>query len=129
MSKPLRLAIAGLGTVGVGVIKIIQQHADLIESRAGRPITITAINARTRDKDRGVDVSAYQWMDGAAEFANMDDVDVVVELVGGSDGLAFDLAKKSLGNGKHFVTANKALMAHHGYELAALAEENGVSLS
>jgi len=129
MSKPLRLAIAGLGTVGVGVIKIIQQHADLIESRAGRPVTITAINARTRDKDRGVKISDYQWMDGAAEFANMDDVDVVVELIGGSDGLALDLAKKALGNGKHFVTANKALMAHHGFELAALAEKNGVSLS
>lgn len=128
MSKPLRLAIAGLGTVGVGVVKIIQQHADLIESRAGRPVTITAINARNRDKDRGVDVSAYQWMDGAAEFAGMDDVDVVVELVGGSDGLALDLARKALGNGKHFVTANKALMAHHGFELAALAEDNEVSL-
>lgn len=129
MDKPLKLAIAGLGTVGVGVTKIIQNHADLIAKRAGRPITITAVNARNRDKDRGVDVSAYQWVDDTAAFVDMDDVDVVVELIGGSDGTAYDLAKKTLGKGKHFVTANKALLAHHGHELASLAEDNKVNLA
>ncbi len=129
MDKPLKLAIAGLGTVGVGVTKIIQNHADLIAKRAGRPITITAVNARNRDKDRGVDVSAYQWVDDTAAFADMDDIDVVVELIGGSDGTAYDLAKKALGKGKHFVTANKALLAHHGHELASLAEDNKVNLA
>lgn len=128
MTKPLRLALAGLGTVGTGVIKIIQKHGDLLAQRAGRPVEIVAVHARSRSKDRGVDISAYEWVDDAAAFAAMDTVDVVVELVGGSDGLAYDLAKKTLGSGKHFVTANKALLAHHGYELAQLAEKNGVSL-
>ena len=129
MSKPLKLAIAGLGTVGVGVIKIIQQHGEVIAKRAGRPIEIIAVNARNRSKERGVDLSAYEWIDNTAALSQMDNVDVVIELIGGADGIAYSLVKDSVSNGKHVVTANKALLAHHGHELANLSEDNNVSIN
>ncbi len=128
--KPLRLGIAGLGTVGVGVVKIIQQHAEVLAARSGgRAIEITAVSARDAGKDRGVDISAYAWVDNAADLAARDDVDVVVELIGGSEGLALTLVKAALESGKHVVTANKALLAHHGHKLASIAESKGVSLN
>lgn len=127
--EPFKLAIAGLGTVGVGVIKALQEHADLIAARAGHPVQIVAVNAQNRDKDRGVDVSAYEWVDDTVSMADIPDVNAVIELIGGSDGVAYALAKKSLANKKHFITANKALLAHHGYDLAVLAEDNNVSLA
>ncbi|MGB0720170.1 MAG: homoserine dehydrogenase [Bdellovibrionales bacterium] len=128
MSEAFRLGIAGLGTVGAGVVKNIQQHDDVLAARAGRRVTITAVSARDKTRDRGVDLSGYAWVDDAADLAAQDDVDCVVELVGGSEGLALDLVRAALSNGKHVVTANKALLAHHGAELAALAEENNVGL-
>lgn len=127
--KPFKLAIAGLGTVGIGVLRILQDHADLLASRAGRPIEVVAVNAQNRNKDRGIEISGYDWIDDTVELAGLQDVDAIIELIGGSDGVALALAKKTLGNKKHFITANKALLAHHGYELALLAEENGVSLA
>lgn len=128
MSKPFKLAIAGLGTVGAGVIKIVQQNAAELEQRAGRKIEVVAVNASNKNKDRGVDISSYEWIDDTQSLSSLDDVDVVIEMIGGSDGAAYALVTSALENGKHVVTANKALMAHHGYELAKLAEENGVSL-
>ena len=127
MSKPIRIALAGLGTVGAGVIRLVEENRDLIARRAGGPIEIVAITARNRTKDRGVDLSPYKWVDDMAELAS-EDVDVVVELVGGSDGPSLTLARKTLQNGKAFVTANKAMIAHHGMELAKLAEEKGAAL-
>ncbi len=129
MSQPLRLGIAGLGTVGIGTVKIVQEHAALLSTRAGRPVEITCVSARDAAKDRGVDLSAYEWIDNAIDLASHGDVDVVLELIGGSEGAAYDLVKAALSNGKHVVTANKALLAHHGFELATLAEELCVSLS
>ncbi len=126
---PLRLGIAGLGTVGGGVVKIVQKHAEMLAVRAGRSIEVTAVSARDASKDRGVDLSGYDWVDDAADLAVRDDVDAVVEMIGGSEGLAYDLVKTALSNGKHVVTANKALLAHHGFELAKLAEDNNVSLA
>lgn len=126
--QPLRIALAGLGTVGGGVIRLVETNADLIARRAGRPVRIVAISARDRAKDRGVDLSPYDWQDDMAAMALRDDVDVVVELVGGSDGPALTLARKALGSGKALVTANKAMIAHHGLELAKMAEEAGVAL-
>ena len=126
--KPFRLGIAGLGTVGRGVVKIIQNHAGALAMRAG-PIEVTCVSARDASKDRGVDVSGYDWVDNALDMATRDDVDAVVELIGGSEGLAYDLVKAALQNGKHVVTANKALLAHHGFELAKLAEDNNVALA
>jgi len=128
MAQPLRIALAGLGTVGGGVIRLIEANAALIERRAGRKISITAISARDRNKDRGVDLSPYAWEDDMTAMAARPDVDIVVELVGGSDGPALTLARNALRHGKGLVSANKAMIAHHGMELAALAEEHGAPL-
>lgn len=125
MSQPLRLGIAGLGTVGVGVVKIIQNQADLLTLRTGRAITISAISARTRKKDRGVDLSAYAWEDDPVALAKRDDVDVYVELMGGSNGTAKASIQAALDAGKDVVTANKALLALHGQMLAEKAEAAG----
>ncbi len=125
MSAPLRLGIAGLGTVGIGVIKIIQKHADLLSARSGRPVTITAVSARDRMKNRDADLSAYAWEDDPVKLAMRDDVDIYVELIGGDEGVARESVELALKSGKDVVTANKALLAMHGQELAELAEENG----
>ncbi|GGE03919.1 homoserine dehydrogenase [Polymorphobacter glacialis] len=128
MPEPLNIGLAGLGNVGAGVVKLLARNADLIARRAGRPITITAVSARDRNRDRGADLSSYTWVDDAAELSQRDDVDVVVELVGGSDGPALTLARHTLQAGKSFVTANKAMLAHHGLDLAQLAETKGAAL-
>ena len=127
-SAPLRIALAGLGTVGVGVIRLIEANADLIARRAGRKLAITAISARDRSKPRGIDISAYAWEDDMAAMAARADVDVVVEMIGGADGPALALARTALAGGKALVTANKAMIAHHGLALAAAAEAAGVAL-
>lgn len=126
---PLRLGVAGLGTVGGGVIKIVQKHADMLQTRCGRAIEITAVSARDASKDRVVDLSSYDWVDDALDLAVRDDVDVIVEMVGGSEGLAKELVEAALKKKKHVITANKALLAHHGFELAQSAEDNGVILA
>ena len=125
MSSPLRLGIAGLGTVGIGVVKIVQKHADLLALRAGRPITITAVSARDRLKNRSADISAYRFETDPVAVATADDVDVYVELIGGENGAARDSIEAALRAGKDVITANKALLAVHGAELAALAESLG----
>ncbi len=125
---PLRIAIAGLGTVGAGVIRLLETNADLIAARAGRPIEVVAVSARARGKDRGIDISAFAWEDDMTRLAECDDVDVVVELVGGSDGPALALSRTALAQGKGLVTANKAMIAHHGLELAQAAESGNSPL-
>ena len=125
MTSPLRLGIAGLGTVGAGVVKIIRSQAELLSARAGRPITISAISARSRDKDRGVPLMDYAWEDDPVALAKRDDVDVFVELMGGSDGPAKAATEAALAAGKDVVTANKAMLALHGQALAEAAEETG----
>ncbi|EQB18803.1 MAG: homoserine dehydrogenase [Novosphingobium lindaniclasticum] len=128
MVEPLNIALAGLGTVGTGVVRLIETNAELIARRARRPIRIAAVSARDRTKDRGVDLSRYDWEDDPAALAARSDVDVVVEMVGGSDGPALALARGAIGKGKGLVTANKAMIAHHGLELASAAEKAGVAL-
>ncbi len=125
MSAPLRLGIAGLGTVGIGLVKIIQNHADLLTKRSGQQITISAVSARSKDKDRGVDLSAYAWEDNAVDLAKRDDVDIYVELIGGHEGPAKDSIEAAIAAGKDVVTANKALLAIHGQALAEAAEAKG----
>ena len=124
-AAPLRLGLAGLGTVGTGVVKIVQTHADLIAARSGRPVTITAVSARSRTKNRGVDLSDYAWEDDPVALATRPDVDVFVEVMGGHDGAAKDATEAALAAGKDVVTANKALLAHHGQALALAAETAG----
>ncbi|MEY1554810.1 homoserine dehydrogenase [Yoonia sp. R2331] len=125
MTKPLRLGIAGLGTVGVGVVKIVQQQAELLARRAGRPIEVVAVTARSKSKNRDVDLSGYDWEDSAEALATRTDVDVFVELIGGDEGPAKDATEAALKAGKDVVTANKALLAIHGQALAELAEGQG----
>ncbi|WP_104018352.1 homoserine dehydrogenase [Roseovarius nitratireducens] len=125
MSTPLRLGIAGLGTVGTGVVRIVRQKAEILARRAGRPVTISAVSARTRDRDRGVSLSGYAWEDDPVALARRDDVDVFVELMGGSDGPAKAATEAAIATGKDVVTANKAMLAHHGQALALAAEEAG----
>ena len=128
MTEPLKVALAGLGTVGAGVVKILDANAALIGRRAGRPIAIVAVSARDRSRDRGIDVARFEWIDDMTTLAARDDVDVVVELIGGADGPALTLARTTLARGKAFVTANKAMIAHHGIELARAAEVAGAPL-
>lgn len=128
MAEPLKLAIAGLGTVGAGVLRLLATNEALLTSRAGRTLKVTAVSARDRAKDRGVDLSGVAWEDDMTALAARDDVDVVVELVGGSDGPALALARAALDHGKGFVTANKAMIAHHGLELSQLAEAKSAPL-
>ena len=124
-AAPLRLGLAGLGTVGIGVVRIVQSHADLIAARAGRKVEITAVSARDRIKNRDVDLSAYAWEDDPANLAARPDIDVFVEVMGGHDGPARAATEAALAAGKDVVTANKALLAHHGQTLAEMAEAAG----
>lgn len=128
MAEPLRVALAGLGTVGAGVIRLVEANAALIARRAGRPIAITVISARDRSKKRPVDLTPYTWEDDMVILGERPDVDVVVELVGGADGPALSCARATIEAGKALVTANKAMIAHHGLELAAKAEAAKVAL-
>ena len=128
MTQPLRIALAGLGTVGGGVITLLDTNRELIERRAGRPIEVVAVSARDRSRDRGFDLGRFAWEDRPAALVARDDVDVVVELIGGSDGPALGLARDCLAAGKSFVTANKAMIAHHGLELAEAAEKANAAL-
>ena len=122
MSTALRVGVAGLGTVGAATVQLLAGQNAMLAARAGRPIEVTAVSARDRRKNRGADLSQMTWCDDARELAALDDVDVVVELIGGADGIARDLVEAALAAGKHVVTANKALLAHHGTALAARAE-------
>jgi homoserine dehydrogenase len=127
--SPLRIGIAGLGTVGAGTIKLLESQAALISLRCGRDIKVTAVSARDKAKDRGVDLSGYKWHDDPVGLASDDEVDVIAELIGGEDGAAKVLVEAAIANGKHVVTANKALIAHHGTELAKSAEAANVALA
>ncbi|GAK44085.1 homoserine dehydrogenase [Tepidicaulis marinus] len=128
MKEPLKLAIAGLGTVGGGVVKVLTEEAKRIEALCGRKIEIVAVSARHRQHDRGFDIDAFRWYDDPVAMAADPDSDVFVELIGGSDGAAKLAVEQALASGKHVVTANKALIAHHGTTLARMAEENQVAL-
>jgi homoserine dehydrogenase len=122
----LRLGLAGLGTVGAGVVSVIQNNADLLRARSGCDIEIVAVNARDRNRDRGVDLSAYRWVDDARDLIGADDVDVFVELIGGEHGIALELVEGAIKAGQHVVTANKALLAVHGTRLAEAADASNV---
>ena len=123
----LRIAIAGLGVVGAETARQLVTAADRLSARAGVALRLVAISARS-DKDRGFDAAGLDFEADALALATREDVDVVVELIGGADGVACELVEASLNAGKHVVTANKALIAHHGQRLAGLAEQNGVRL-
>lgn len=129
MSESLKVAIAGLGTVGSGTVKILEKNKDLILQRAGCLIEVIAVSARDRQRDRGIDLSNKQWFDDPSSMAEECGADIVVELIGGSDGPAKAICEKAIASHKHVVTANKALLAMHGTALAKLAEDANVSLA
>jgi homoserine dehydrogenase len=129
MSQPLRLGVAGLGTVGAGLLRLLQTHGARLGDTIGRTIVVTGVAARHRDKDRGVSLDGMAWFDAADRLAADPSIDVFVELIGGDDGPAKAAVETALRARKHVVTANKALLAKHGTELARLAEKNGVALN
>ncbi len=129
MADALKIGIAGLGTVGASLVRILQQRSNELAVSCGRAIQITAVSARDRSKDRGVDLSGITWFDDPVEMAEKGDIDVLVELVGGAEGTADKSVRAALARGLHVVTANKALLARHGVELAIMAEEKGLLLN
>jgi homoserine dehydrogenase len=129
MSNHLRLGIAGLGTVGAALVRMVQEKEEMLTTRCGQAISITGVNARSKNKDRGIDVSSAKWFDDPVALAESNDIDVYVELMGGDGDPAYSSVKAALESGKHVVTANKALLAKHGVELAEIAEQNGLLLN
>ncbi len=127
MTEPLKIGLAGLGTVGRGVVKIIEKNGNDIARKIGRPLKVTAVSARDRTKDRGIDISDYTWFDDPIDLAKTGDIDVFVELMGGEDGPAYEATICALERGLDVVTANKAMIAHHANELATLAESKNAS--
>jgi len=128
VSNTVRIGLAGLGVVGGGVLKILEEQRGLLYSRSGRRLEAVAVSARDATKNRSVDISSFKWYDDPRELAADPDIDVVCELIGGAGGVALELSRAVLQNGKHLVTANKALLAHHGNVLAGMAEDAAVNL-
>ncbi|MCP4317203.1 MAG: homoserine dehydrogenase [Hyphomicrobiales bacterium] len=129
MAPALKIGIAGLGTVGASLARILSNRHNKLADICGRPIEIVAVSARDASKDRGIDLSAIQFYTNPVEMAESADIDVFVELIGGQGDPAFSAVRSALSRGCHAVTANKALLARHGVELAGIAEENGVLLN
>jgi homoserine dehydrogenase len=129
MTNALRIGLAGLGNVGVGVLDIVKKHGSLLTDRAGMPIKVTGVAARNKSKDRGHDLSGTSWFDDPVALAKSLDIDVFVELMGGEGDPAKSAVEAAIASGKHVITANKALLAHHGAALARAAEAKGVALN
>ena len=129
MSEPLTLGVAGLGTVGAGLIHLLDAHAARLAETIGRPIKVAGVSARTRAKERGLKLDGVTWFDDPVKLATDPSISVFVELIGGEDGAAKAAVEAALNAKKHVVTANKALLAKHGIALANLAEKNGVALN
>jgi homoserine dehydrogenase len=129
VKPPLKVAVAGLGTVGAALLRLLQSEAELLARRGGRRIIVAAVSARDRRRDRGVELSAARWYEDAAALATDPEIEVVVEAIGGAEGVAKRVVEAAFDHGKHVVTANKALVAHHGTALAACAEAKGLTLA
>ena len=129
MSETLRVGVAGLGTVGAALIAQIGKQREVLAARCGRRIEVVAVSARSRGKNRGVDLKKMKWFSDPVELAGYDGIDVFVELMGGSGDPAKTAVEFALASGKSVVTANKALLAKHGFKMAQLAEKAGVALN
>jgi len=128
-SQPLRLGVAGLGTVGAGLLHLLEVNGARMGASLGRQLRVTAVSARTKSRDRGVSLQGVRWVADATKLAVDPEIDVFVELIGGADGIAKAAVEAALNAGKHVITANKAMLAMHGTELARLAEKKGVALN
>jgi homoserine dehydrogenase len=129
MSEPLRIGIAGLGTVGAAVVGLLERQKRALESRTGRSIVVAAVSARDRDKKRGFDLGVHDWVEDPVALARSPAIDLFVELIGGDEGPARAAVEAALAAGKPVVTANKALLAKHGIALSRLAEAKSVALA
>ncbi|TPI51686.1 MULTISPECIES: homoserine dehydrogenase [unclassified Mesorhizobium] len=129
MAEALRVGIAGLGTVGASVARVLRDKAAELTRQCGRDIVVSAVSARDPKRDRGVDLNAAKWFDDPVKMAQAAEIDVFVELIGGDEGPAFAAVRAALEAGRHVVTANKALLAKHGVALAEIAEKKGVLLN
>jgi homoserine dehydrogenase len=126
--SPLRIGVAGLGNVGATLVRILQKDGMELTKKLGRQLVVTAVAARSRSRDRGIDLSSVEWFDDPVALAKSDSIDLFVELIGGEDGPALAAVKAALEIGRPVVTANKALLARHGVQLAKLAEDSGAQL-
>ncbi|MFZ3359537.1 MAG: homoserine dehydrogenase, partial [Xanthobacteraceae bacterium] len=129
MAEPLKVGLAGLGTVGSAVVQLLEQGRETLIARCGRPIEVVALTARSRGKKRGFDLRKFRWFDDAVTLARDPSIDVLVEVIGGEGDPARRAVETALAAGKPVVTANKALLARHGQKLAALAERHQVALN
>lgn len=125
---PLRVGIAGIGTVGAALIRMLYEDRDAMMRREGRAIDVACVSARNRDKDRGVDLSGIDWANDPVGLAREGEIDLFVELIGGEDGPAYASVRAALERGIPVVTANKALLAKHGVDLARIAESSGTTI-
>ena len=126
--SPLKIAIAGLGVVGGEVARQLMHRQEQLALASGRALQLVAVSARSAGADRGFSMDQIDWHDNAVDLASRDDVDVIIEMIGGSEGVAVELTRAALKTGKHVITANKAMIAHHGAELASLAEDHNCYL-
>ncbi|MET0941545.1 MAG: homoserine dehydrogenase [Mesorhizobium sp.] len=129
MAEALRVGIAGLGTVGASVARVLTEKAAELTRQCGRDVVVSAVSARDRKKDRGVNLGDVPWFENPVDLARSNNIEVFVELIGGADGAALACVKAALESGRHVVTANKALLARHGVALAEIAETKGVLLN
>jgi homoserine dehydrogenase len=129
MAEPLKVGLAGLGTVGTAVVQLLERGRDKLVARCGRPIEVVAVSARSRSKKRDIDLKKFRWVADPAALATDPAIDVLVEVIGGEGDPAKRAVETALAAGKPVVTANKALLARHGQKLAALAERNRVALN
>ena len=126
MARTINIAVAGLGTVGAETYRIIKEESDFLKARSSADFNVVAVSARSRDKKRNIDLSGAEWISDCRDIANIKDIDVVIELVGGSEGVAKELVEKSIANGKSVITANKALVATHGSNIGELVAKHDV---
>ena len=126
MARTINIAIAGLGTVGAETYRIITEESDFLKARSSANFNVVAVSAKSKDKKRDVDLTGVEWIADCRDIADIDNIDVVIELVGGSEGVAKDLVEKAITNGKSVITANKALVATHGNNIRELVAKHDV---
>ena len=124
----IRVGIIGLGSVGQGVVKILSDNVSLIQKKTNAKVSIIGVSAKNKDKKREVQIHKYKWFDNPISLAVNEDADIIIELIGGEDGVALEIVESALKAGKNVITANKALIAKNGNYLLELAEKNDVKL-
>ena len=128
LNNNFSIGVVGLGTVGTATIKLIEKEIESINRKAGKKIIIKAISSKNYSKKRDIDITKYEWEGNPEKLAMRDDIDAVVELIGGSDGIAKTLAYSTIQHKKHLITANKALIAKHGYDLHKSILDTSISI-